>query len=79
MNKEVSFTSIRNGKLENHFVEVRNEILHALPSQEMELMIEDTELVRKVDFCALILIMHELGFSDIKFDKDFMGLNILKV
>lgn len=79
MNEEVSFTSIRNGKQENHFVEVRNEILHALPSQEMEMLIEDTELVRKVDFCALILIMHELGFSDIMFDEKIMGLNILKV
>lgn len=79
MNEGVSFTSIRNGKPENHFVEVRNEILHALPSQELEMLIEDTELVKKVDFCALILIMHELGFSDIKFDEDFIDLNILKV
>lgn len=79
INENVEFKSIRNGKIGKHFVEVRNEILHALPSQEIEMLIENTELVRKVDFCAFILIMHELGFSDIKFDENFMNLNILKV
>ena len=78
MNDGVVFTSVRE-KSENHFVEVRNEILHALPSKEIEELIEETELIRKVDFCALILILNELGFSDIKFCEDFKSLNILKI
>lgn len=77
LNKGIEFTSLRRNS-KNTFVEVRNEIMHALPSPEIEQLIDELELVRKVDFASLIIILHELGFSDIRFCDDFESLNILK-
>lgn len=79
MNEGISFQSLRNGGTCDNFIEVRNELLHALPSQEMIDMIEEKELVRKADFCALIIILRELDYSNIKFCEDFKSLNILKL
>lgn len=77
MNKGIEFQSLRKSPKQT-FVEVRNEIMHALPSPEIEKLIEENDLVSKVDFAALICILNELGVSNIAFIDGFDSLSILK-
>ena len=63
----------------NNFADLRNEIMHGLPSSEIIKFLEDeSDVVSKMEFVTSITILKELGFSNISFKEGFENLSVSK-
>ena len=69
-----------NGKDANvtNFCLLRNYILHFMSKPIIDEYLERSELVSKLRFAVCIIILHELGFHNLSFKKDWKHLSILK-
>lgn len=68
-----------NGKRISNFAHLRNEIMHGLPSAEINRFLDDeSDIISKMEFMTVIIILKELGFSDISFIKGFDNLSVFK-
>lgn len=64
------------GESINNFAELRNEIMHSLPSQNIiDYLDNESNVVSCLEFIVCIIILKELGFSDIKFTEGY-GINV---
>lgn len=65
------------GQKITNFAELRNEIMHSLPSQEiLEFIDHKSDIISRLEFMTCIIILKELGFYNIQFVKDFNTLNV---
>ena len=63
----------------SNFAQLRNEIMHGLPSAKIIRFLDDeSDIISKMEFITAIIILKELGFSDISFVEGFDNLSVFK-
>ena len=63
----------------SNFADLRNEIMHGLPSTEIIRFLDDeSNIISKMEFMTAIIILKELGFSDISIIEGFENLSVFK-
>ena len=61
-----------NGESINNFAELRNEIMHSLPSQDIiDFLDNESIVVSCLEFIICVIILKELGLFDVKFAKEY--------
>lgn len=69
-----------NGNIIKNLAELRNEIMHGLPSTEIIRFLDnDSDVISRMEFVTCITILKELCFSNISFKDGFENLNVFKV
>lgn len=66
-----------NGRGIQNFIDLRNEIMHGLPSMEIiEFLDNESDIVSELEFMTCIITLREIGFTDIHFVEGYERINI---
>lgn len=60
----------------NNFVQLRNFFVHHLGSQEATQILKDSDILFYLKQAITILLLKQLGFTDIEFDKSFHNISV---
>ena len=66
-----------NGKGIQNFIDLRNEIMHGLPSKEIiDFLDDESDIISKLEFVTCIITLRELGFTNIHFVEGYERINV---
>ena len=74
MNDGISRKKLINsyGESINNFAELRNEIMHSLPSQSIiDFLDNESVVVSRLEFIVCVIILREFGLLNIKFTEGY--------
>ncbi|MBR1790993.1 MAG: hypothetical protein IJ754_04465 [Bacteroidaceae bacterium] len=71
-------SNLNDEKTISNFVELRHEVMHALPSDEIVSYLKESLLLTRLEISVFIVILGELGFRNLEFIYRFPQLNVLK-
>lgn len=68
-----------NGRGIYNFIDLRNEIMHGLPSKEIIVFLYDeSDIISILEFMTCIITLNEIGFTNIHFVEGYERLNVFK-
>ena len=62
----------------SNFVELRNEVMHSLPSDDIVKYLKESILLKRLEISVFIILMGELGFKRLEYIYHYPQLNVLK-
>ena len=62
----------------SNFVELRHEVMHALPSEDVISYLKESMLLTRLEISVFVVLLGELGFTNLEYIYHYPQLNILK-